>query len=139
MIEKHSRSMIKSIIWRIMGILILAGITFFFTGSWVVSILIAITHHTAFIFIYYFHERVWLKSKIGGKKRYLMKMFTYEIVLGNLVLGTISYIFTGSWTAVTLITLVYIGNKLWIYLLYEYVWNKIKWGRVSDASSRTNK
>ena len=131
--EKHFRSITKSILWRIMGILILAAITFFFTGSWTVSILIAITHHTAFVFIYYFHERVWLKINIQGKKKSLLKMFTYEIVLGNLVLGTISWIFTGSWTAVTLITLTYIANKLWIYLLYEHLWGKVKWGCVEDA------
>lgn len=127
MAEDRLRSIVKSILWRVMGIIILALITYFFTGSWMTAALITFFHHFAFIFIYYFHERLWLKIKMQGKRRFILKAFTYEIILGHIVLGIISFIFTGSWLKVTLITIVYIENKFWIYLLYDQIWDKVKW------------
>lgn len=129
--EKHVRSMTKSILWRIMGIVVLALITYVFTRSWIQTGLITFLHHFAFIWIYYLHERAWLKvDKIQGKLRKGLRAFTYEIILGHCVLGLISLIVTGSWTTVTLITITYIENKLWIYVVYDWVWSKSTWALV---------
>ena len=130
--ESHSRSMMKAIIWRVMGISILAMITYIFTRSWITSGLITFFHHLAFVFIYYLHERAWLtvsNEKILRWKRWIRPL-TYEIILGHLVLGTISLIFTGSWLKVGLITITYIENKLWIYIVYDWLWDKISWGKI---------
>lgn len=130
--ENHSRSMMKAAIWRVMGIAILAVITYIFTKSWITSGLITFFHHLAFIFIYYLHERAWLRvsnEKILRWKRWIRPV-TYEVILGHLVLGTISLIFTGSWIKVTLITITYIENKLWLYVLYDWLWQKIEWGTI---------
>ena len=121
--ESKKRSMTKSLVWRFIGVIFLACVTFFFTGSIMQTGMITFIHHFMFIWIYYFHERFWLNKDIKFKK--YIKVFTYEIILGNGVLGTISWIFTGSWTAVTLITLTYILNKLWMYYIYERVWERI--------------
>jgi uncharacterized membrane protein len=55
-------------------------------------------------------------------------MFTYETILGNLVLGIISLMVTGSWKQMTMITFTYIGMKHIVYIFNELVWDKIKWG-----------
>lgn len=121
----HRRSMAKSLVWRLIGVIVLAVVTYFFTGSLIQTGLITFLHHFAFIFIYYFHERAWMRIKgVRGKKRRVLKAFTYEIILGHCVLGLISLIITGSWTTVTLLTITYIENKLWMYLLYDWVWEK---------------
>ena len=126
--EKHIRSMTKSILWRIMGVVVLAFITYIFTRSWIQTGLVTFLHHFAFIFIYYFHERAWQRvHRIQGKRRKVLRAFTYEIVLGHLVLGLITFLVTGSWTKVTWITITYIENKLWMYVLYDWLWDKIKW------------
>ena len=127
--ESHKRSMSRSLIWRVLGVIVLALVTFYYTGNIIPTALITFFHHFAFIWIYYGHERVWNQfPQIQGKKRKLLRMFTYEIILGNCVLGTISLIFTGSWTTVTLITITYIGNKLWMYVGYDWLWDKVNWG-----------
>ena len=126
--DTRTRSMLKSIIWRFLGIGILALITYVFTKSWITTSLITFFHHLAFLFIYYFHERMWLRVrnvKVLKWKRWI-KPITYELVLGHVVLGIISLIFTGSWLQTTLITIVYIENKLWIYVLYDWLWEKMK-------------
>ncbi len=121
------RSMAKSLLWRIIGIIILAIITYVFTESLIQTGLITFLHHFAFIFIYYLHERAWLRvRRVQGRKRMILRAFTYEIILGHCVLGLISLIVTGSWTTVTLITITYIENKLWMYVIYDWLWdNKI--------------
>jgi len=130
MTEKHTRSISKSIIWRILGILILAGVTYAYTRSWIQTGLITVLHHLAFVFIFYLHERVWLLSKWPKSLtwRSVAKMFTYETILGNLVLGIISLAVTGSWKEMTLITLTYIGIKHIVYIFNEFVWDRIRWG-----------
>jgi len=129
--ETHKRSFLKSVIWRILGIIVLALITYAFTRNWITSTFITFFHHLSFIFIYYFHERAWLRIRRPKilKHKWWLRTITYEIILGHAVLGLISFIFTGSWLKVTLITIVYIENKLWMYVLYDWIWTKINFGR----------
>lgn len=123
--ESHRRSMTKSLMWRVIGVAILALITYLFTRSWIQTGLVTFIHHFAFIFIYYLHERAWLRiHRIKGKWRRVLRAFTYETILGHCVLGLISLLVTGSWMKVTLITVTYIENKLWLYIVYDWLWEK---------------
>ena len=125
--ESKKRSMTKSLLWRLIGVIFLAGVTYYYTGSIMQTSLITFVHHFLFIWIYFFHERVWLNRYNDSWYKKYTKIFTYEIILGNGVLGTISWIYTGSWTSVTQITLTYIMNKLWMYYIYERMWERIEW------------
>lgn len=119
-------SMIKSVAWRLMGVVILASVTYAYTRSWITTSLITFIHHGVFLVVYYFHERAWLC--ISSKTfllRSLLKMFTYETLCGNIILGIISYLVTGEVLAMTQITLTYIGIKHIIYVLNEFVWKKL--------------
>lgn len=129
--ETHKRSVIKSVVWRVMGVVILAIVTYWFTDSLIQTGLITFMHHFSFIWIYYFHERAWLKVDWPEKRKRWVKPFTYEIILGHCVLGLISIIVTGSWSKVTWITITYIENKLWIYIVYDWLWGRIEWGMVN--------
>jgi len=132
--ETKIRSSAKSIIWRIMGVLILGGVTYFYTRHWVQTSLITFIHHGVFLFVFYFHERAWLKflSSYTITKPWrvaVVKMFTYETICGNIILGTITYLITGSWKQMTVITLTYIGIKHVVYIFNEIIWKRmIKWG-----------
>jgi len=135
MSDTRTKSMIKSIVWRLLGIGILALITYVFTKSWITTSLITFFHHLVFLFIYYFHERVWFRIrnvKILKWRRWI-KPIIYELILGHLVLGIISLIFTGSWLQTTLITIIYIENKLWIYIVYDWIWDRIDLGEKNET------
>ena len=130
MTEKKFRSATKSILWRILGVLILATITYIYTRNWITTGLVTLIHHGIFLFVFYFHERIWLKfEKPKGLWRRIAKMFTYETLCGNIILGTITLLITGSWLFMTQITLTYIGIKHILYIFNEFIWGKIKWGR----------
>lgn len=125
--ESHKRSIVRSILWRLIGILVLAIITFIITRNLIVTSLITFLHHFVFIWVYYFHERLWQRIKCCGKKRTVFRICLYELVLGQGILALISLAVTGSLQQMTGITFLYIGNKLWLYTLYDKVWSRIKW------------
>jgi len=129
--ETRLRSSTKNVLWRILGVLILATVTYAYTREWITTGLITIIHHGAFLLVYYFHERLWLKVKRiqGLTHRSLLKMLTYETLCGNVILGTISYLVTGSWKQMTAITLTYISLKHVLYVWNEFVWDRVKRGK----------
>ena len=123
----HKLSALKSIIWRVMGVLILAAITYFYTRKWITTTYITFVHHATFLFVFYAHERLWLKLKNPiDKLRKVAKAITYEIILGMGLGGSIVYLFTGSWSKVTAITGTYTVIKLIMYYLNEKVWEKLE-------------
>lgn len=130
--EIKRRSALKSLIWRIAGVIILAVITYAYTRKWIQTSLITVIHHSTFLFVFYAHERIWLhcKKPINNTLRKLAKMFTYETCCGNIILGTITYLVTGSWKVMSAITLTYIGFKHICYIFNEFLWDRyITWGK----------
>ena len=63
--DTHSRAWIKSIVWRILGVLILGSISWIITKSWKEMSLITIVFHSIRVILYYFHERIWERIKWG--------------------------------------------------------------------------
>ena len=78
------------------------------------------------------HERFYLHVDITGLKRKLIKMVTYETILGNFILGIITLIITGNIQKMTQITITYIAIKHVIYVFNEFIWEKIKYGLVRE-------
>jgi len=128
--DKHHRSMTKSIIWRLLGVLILATITYIYTRNWITTGLVTFIHHGVFLVVFYVHERLWLRSTRPRSLtlRSLAKMFTYETLCGNLILGTITFVVTGSWQETTMVTFTYIGVKHIVYIFNEFIWDRINGG-----------
>jgi len=118
--------MIKSIVWRIMGVFVLGAVTYFYTRHWVITTKITLVHHALFLIVFYLHERLWewiktlLKNPLGRWQN-VIKSFTYEIILGMGFGGLIVYLFTGSFPMVTRITGTYTFIKLIMYYFYDQI------------------
>ena len=127
--ELKKRSILKSFIWRVVGVIVLVAVTYGYTGDLITTGLVTVIHHIVFLLVYYLHERAWLKVKLDNMMwRSLAKMFTYETLCGNIILGFITFMITGDVKQMTAITLTYIGIKHVIYVWNEFIWKKIKWG-----------
>ena len=120
--DTHKKSILKSVIWRLTGVLFLASVVFFFTREWITTGLITIIHHATFLLVFYLHERLW--QKIRTKFKPIIKAFTYEVILGMGLGGLIVLLITGRWSAVTQITITYTIIKIIIYYFYEKIWTK---------------
>ena len=57
--------MVKPIVWRIIGVFLLGGITWSITQDWKEMTLITVLFHSIRMVMYYFHERIWLRVKWG--------------------------------------------------------------------------
>jgi len=124
--ETHKRSFTKSLLWRFMGIFVYATIFYLYTKNWGITLAGTLIHHTLFLGVFWAHERFWIKLK---RNDHWAKPFTYEIILGMGLGGLIVLMLTGSWKAVTYITVTYTAVKLIMYFIYDKVWNKVKWGK----------
>lgn len=61
--ESHRRSVIKGISWRIVGTLDTIIIATFWTGDYSKALKIGFTEVITKVFLYYVHERIWMKYK----------------------------------------------------------------------------
>ena len=123
--ETRLRSVVKSVIWRACGVIILALVTWIYTRNWMQVGLVTVIHHGIFLVVFYIHERVWLRFPVENMlTQSVLKMFTYETLCGNIILGTITCLITGSFTKMTAITLTYIGFKHVCYIINEFVWRR---------------
>ena len=62
------RSWVKSIVWRLIGIVLLGWISYLVTGSWKEKTAITTLFHTVRVVMYYYHERIWERISWGRKK-----------------------------------------------------------------------
>lgn len=133
--ETHTRSLVRSIIWRALSIVVLALITYLVTHSWVITTAITVLHHGLSILGYYLHERFWMQvdKRVKVKARSVLRVILYELIGSLLVLGTISWWITGEVQQATMVTVLYVGNKVWMYLVYDVIWNKIEWGKCGTS------
>lgn len=67
--EKHYRSLIKAISWRITGTLDTILVSWLITRKFSVALSIGGVEVFTKILLYYFHERVWNRLSFGRKKQ----------------------------------------------------------------------
>ena len=68
MVEKHYRSLVKGISWRLTGSIDTFIISFFVTRKAKLALGIMVIELFTKVFLYYVHERVWLKIPFGRVK-----------------------------------------------------------------------
>ena len=62
---KRKRSVVKSIVWRVICIVVSVLTTFFLTARWDLAVAIGTFYNVATMVLYYFHERFWNRVKWG--------------------------------------------------------------------------
>ena len=66
--DTKKRSWVKSIVWRIIGIVLLGIISYLVTGNIKDMTLITVLFHGIRLVMYYFHERLWERISWGKLK-----------------------------------------------------------------------
>jgi len=57
--EKHSRTLFKTISWRVLATLTTMSIVYLFTGEMLLSVGVGAVEIVTKMILYYFHERIW--------------------------------------------------------------------------------
>ena len=66
--EKHSRSVVKALSWRVTGTLDTILVSYLITGTMKMALSIGFVELFTKIGLYYFHERVWNRISFGREK-----------------------------------------------------------------------
>jgi len=72
--DTRIRSIVKSIVWRVIGVVLLGAIVYLITGDWKEMTIITALFHGIRIVLYYFHERVWERISWGRIKHPLAEL-----------------------------------------------------------------
>ena len=79
MADKHYRSLVKAISWRITGSIDTAIITFLITGKWTFALAVSGVELFTKVGLYYMHERIWEKLTFGRVKEAKKDRPSFEI------------------------------------------------------------
>lgn len=63
--DSHRRSWAKSVTWRVVGIVLLGGISYAITRNWEQTTVITAIFHSLRLVLYYYHERLWERITWG--------------------------------------------------------------------------
>jgi len=66
--ETHKRSIVKALTWRVLAYIITTLTVYIFTRKLAYALGIGFTDTIIKLFVYYGHERLWMKIKFGRKK-----------------------------------------------------------------------
>jgi uncharacterized membrane protein len=66
--ETRKRSVVKSISWRIICIVVSILTSFVLTGKWDIAVAIGTVYNAITMILYYFHERTWNRIKWGREE-----------------------------------------------------------------------
>ncbi len=76
--QTSARAWAKSLVWRVIGVFVLGGISWVFTRNWAAVTLITLIFHAIRFVLYYFHERVWDRIEWGKIKHPLSELDVTE-------------------------------------------------------------
>lgn len=68
MMEKHYRSVIKALTWRMTGTCDTIIVSFIITGTLKVALSIGAVELFTKMFLYYLHERIWNRISLGRER-----------------------------------------------------------------------
>ena len=67
--DSHKRSLAKSLSWRFFATIITALVAYGITGELTFAIEIGLLDTSIKFFVYYVHERAWLRVRFGESKK----------------------------------------------------------------------
>jgi uncharacterized membrane protein len=132
--KTYKRHIAKAITWRIIGTIDTILLAWLISGNPYTGMKIGLSEVFTKMVLYYLHERVWFRVKMGvkrngddGKKRHLAKTFSWRAIgtLDTMILG---WLISGNPLTGLKIGVAEIITKMVLYYLHERTWYKIDFG-----------
>jgi len=135
----QKRHIAKTISWRIIGTLDTIILSWFITLNPIIGLKIGFTEVISKLFLYYFHERLWIKISFKeNRKRHLSKTISWRI-LGSLDTMIISWVISGNPLIGLKISGLEIITKMILYYLHERLWYRVDFGLPERKNTKTAK
>ena len=128
MIKLSKRHLAKTITWRLIGTLDTIILSWLIVDDLSTAFKIGSFELITKMILYYFHERLWFKSKIlKTNKRHVIKTFSWRAI-GTIDTIVLSWIISGNPFTGLKIGGSEIGTKMILYYLHEKLWYRINFG-----------
>lgn len=135
----RKRHIAKTFTWRAVGTLDTILISGIITGNPLTGMKIGIAEVVTKMVLYYFHERVWFRSRmIESRKRHLFKTLSWRVI-GTLDTILLSWIITGNSITGLKIGVVEVITKMVLYYLHERAWYNLNYGLGARRSKEESK
>lgn len=132
--SSHKRHIAKSVTWRIIGTIDTMLLGWIISGNPYTGLKIGVAEVITKMVLYYFHERLWFKVKMGikknghdSKKRHIAKTFSWRAI-GTLDTIVLAWLISGSPLVGVKIGVAEVITKMILYYLHERTWYKIDFG-----------
>lgn len=139
--ETHARTVTKTVIYRILSILLVMGITLAFGASTATAGKVGLVVLIGGTIIYYLHDRVWLwfgwnRDNVGVDSiwRSVAKTVVYRILVIFLAFTTARVFVTDSNQDAAIWTIVQMIATMVLFYVCERVFNRIQWGKIEDST-----
>lgn len=63
--ESRARSVVKAVVWNLIGLAVMATVGFALTGSWSTGGAMALINAALGVTMYFFYERIWARVSWG--------------------------------------------------------------------------
>ena len=134
--DTHLRTLLKTITWRIIAIIITIVGIYFFHESWSLALSSGIVINIFKTFFYYGHERIWAaiswqhikKKKHDTHLRTLVKTISWKLIT-VIITTIIMYFYIQDWKLSFISSFGINSVKAVFYYLHERAWNKTHYGR----------
>lgn len=132
--KTYKRHIAKAVTWRIVGTVDTVLLAWFITGNPYTGLKIGFSEVITKMVLYYLHERVWFRVKMGvkrngddSKKRHLAKTFSWRII-GTLDTMVLAWLISGNPLTGLKIGVAEVITKMILYYVHERTWYKIDFG-----------
>jgi uncharacterized membrane protein len=140
--SSYKRHIAKTITWRLVGTIDTIILAWLITGSSSTGLKIGFTEVATKMVLYFLHERLWFKIKLGvkkagvdSKKRHLAKTFSWRFI-GTLDTMIISWVISGDPVTGLKIGIAEVITKMILYYMHERLWYKSNYGIKGRRESR---
>ncbi|MCC8358774.1 DUF2061 domain-containing protein [Salinimicrobium sediminilitoris] len=132
--KSYKRHLAKAVTWRIVGTLDTIVLAWLISGEPVIGLQVGAAEVITKMILYYLHERVWFKVKLGikkngddSKKRHIAKTFSWRAI-GTMDTMLLAWIISGNPMTGVKIGVAEVVTKMVLYYLHERIWYRIDFG-----------
>lgn len=136
--ESHTRTLTKTVVYRILSVIAIILLSLAFGASDAVAGVLGLGSVVLGTVAYYIHDRVWLKfswltdHNSESRWRSLIKSVTYRLIAMGLAFTMAKLFLTNSNSAAAAFTIAQMAINFVLFFIVERVFNLIAWGRVND-------
>lgn len=142
--KTYKRHFAKAITWRFIGTVDTVILAWLISGNPYIGLKVGLSEVVTKMILYYLHERVWFKVKMGvkrngddSKKRHLAKTFSWRVI-GTLDTMLLGWLISGNPLTGFKIGLAEVVTKMVLYYLHERGWYRLDYG-LPNRKSRKGK